>query len=416
MKEKNPIFVGALSGGITALVIGIIFVNFSPQAQESGSFLKDLYTSVIAPEESKIENEQPGQNYAGQEELVIKAVKKATPAVVSVIITKDMPILEQYYEEGSDPFGDFFNGSSPFSFKIPQYRQKGTEKKEVGGGSGFIVSKDGYIVTNKHVVSDENAEYTIFMDDNTKKYPAKVVAIDPVNDVAILKIEAKDLPYLQFADSDNLNVGQTAIAIGNPLLEFNNSVSVGVVSGLSRSITAGNGSGMSEQLEGVIQTDAAINPGNSGGPLLNLKGKVIGVNVAVASAENIGFALPANLVKNAVDSVKEHGKIVRPYLGIRYTQINEQIKEANKLTVDYGALVLRGEKPEELAVMPGSPADKAGLVENDIILEVDGKKLDKDTSLSRYVARKNVGDAIKLKVLSKGKEKTVEVKLEEIKQ
>lgn len=418
MKEKNPIFVGAVSGGITALVIGIIFVNFSPQVQESGGFLKDLYTSVIAPEESKIENEQPGQNYAGQEELVIKAVKKATPAVVSVIITKDVPIIEQYYEEGSgsDPFGDFFGGPSPFNFKIPQYRQKGTEKKEVGGGSGFIVSKDGYIVTNKHVVSDENAEYTVFMNDNTKKYPAKVVATDPVNDIAILKIEAKDLPYLQFADSDNLNVGQTAIAIGNPLLEFNNSVSVGVVSGLSRSITAGDGAGMSEQLEGVIQTDAAINPGNSGGPLLNLKGKVIGVNVAVASAENIGFALPANLVKNAVDSVKEHGKIVRPYLGIRYTQINEQIKEANKLDVDYGALVLRGEKQEELAVMPGSPADKAGLVENDIILEVDGKKLDKDTSLSRYVARKNVGDTIKLKVLSKGKEKTVEVKLEEIKQ
>lgn len=396
-------------------MMGIVFVNFTPQTKESGSFLNDLYTSVIAPEKIKIENENLNNNSASQEDLIIKAVKKATPAVVSVIITKDMPILEQYYDESSDPFGNFFGGPSPFSFKVPQYRQKGTEKKEVGGGSGFIVSEDGYIVTNKHVVSDENAEYTVFMDDNTKKYPAKVVAIDPVNDVAILKIEAKDLPYLQFANSDNLNVGQTAIAIGNPLLEFNNSVSVGVVSGLSRSITAGNGAGMSEQLEGVIQTDAAINPGNSGGPLLNLKGKVIGVNVAVASAENIGFALPANLVKNAVNSVKEHGKIVRPYLGVRYVQVNEQIKEANKLDVDYGALVLRGEKQEELAVMPGSPADKAGLLENDIILEIDGEKLDNDTSLSRYVARKNVGDTVKLKVLSKGKEKTVEVKLEEIK-
>lgn len=412
MKEKNPLLLGAVSGGITALIMGIIFVNFSPKLEDSG------YASVVSSEEEKTEIAERDSNdpgYVGQEEQVIKAVKKAVPAVVSVIITKDVPVLEQYYEEGSDPFGNFFGGPSPFSFRVPQYRQKGTEKKEIGGGSGFVVSEDGYIVTNKHVVSDENAEYTVFMGDDAKKYTAKVVATDPVNDVAILKIEASGLPFLEFADSDALNVGQTAIAIGNPLLEFNNSVSVGVVSGLSRSITAGDGAGMSEQLEGVIQTDAAINPGNSGGPLLNLSGKVIGVNVAVASAENIGFALPSNLVKNDVNSVKEHGKIVRPYLGIRYTQINEQIKEANKLDTDYGALVLRGEKPEELAVMPGSPADKAGLLENDIILEVDGKKLDKDTSLSRYVARKNVGDILKLKVLSKGKEKMVEVKLEEIK-
>ncbi|MBI2634051.1 trypsin-like peptidase domain-containing protein [Candidatus Peregrinibacteria bacterium] len=265
------------------------------------------------------------------------------------------------------------------------------------------------------MVNDEDAEYTVFLNDGSE-HSAKVLASDPLNDIAILKIDAKDLPYLNFGDSDKLMPGQTAIAIGNPLLEFENSVSVGVVSGLGRSVVAGDRfGGFSEQLEGVIQTDAAINPGNSGGPLLNLNGEVIGVNVAVASAENIAFSIPANLVKQIFDSVKEHGKIVRAFLGIRYVQINEKMKEANNLSVDYGVLVSKGEKPEDLAVIPGSPADKAGLVENDIILEIDGKKLDGETSMARIISEKKVGDSIKLKMLSRGKEKTVTVRLEEMK-
>ncbi|PIR55450.1 hypothetical protein COU74_01015 [Candidatus Peregrinibacteria bacterium CG10_big_fil_rev_8_21_14_0_10_36_19] len=342
-----------------------------------------------------------------QEDLVIDAVKKNKDAVVSIIITKDVPVLEQYFDE--QPLNDFFG----FNFRVPKYRQNGTEEKQVGGGSGFIVTEDGYVVTNKHVVSDEEASYTVILN-NGEKYEAKVLARDPLNDVAILKIEAKNLATLKFADSDSIVVGQTTIAIGNPLLEFSNSVSVGVVSGLSRSIVAGTGQGKSEQLDGVIQTDAAINPGNSGGPLLNLKGEVIGVNVAVASAENIGFSLPSNMVKKVFESVKEHGKIVRPFLGIRYAPITKELKEANKLSVDYGVIVSRGEKSTDLAVLPGSPADKAGLLENDIILEIDDKKVDDKTSLARIVAEKNVGDKIKLKVLSKGKEKTLEIKLEAI--
>jgi len=417
MKEKDPIMAGAISGGVTALIVAIIFTNFAPQVGvgNSGGFLKNLIgdTASIAGEKS----------LGSQESMVVDAVKKAQPAVVSVIITKDVPVLEKYYSDpfgGNDPFGnsDQFGGNDPFggfNFQIPQYRQNGTEKKEVGGGSGFIVSPDGYIVTNKHVVSDPKAEYTVFIGENKTKYPAKVISTDPVNDIAVIKIEANNLPYLEFADSDHLDVGQTAIAIGNPLLEFKNSVSVGVVSGLSRSITAGDGAGQSEQLEGVIQTDAAINPGNSGGPLLNLQGKVIGVNVAVASANNIGFSLPSNLVKNAVDSVKKNGKIVRAFLGVRFVEINDQIKDANKLDVDYGDLVAKGKNPNELAVIPGSPADKAGIVENDIILEVDGKKLDKDTSLSHYISTKKAGNQIKLKLESKGQQKEVTVTLEETK-
>lgn len=403
--EKKNLFitVSVMSVVISAVVSFAVSAFDSDNAKTNVSETStDFYNSLLN-----------SKNFVSQDDLVIAAVKKAQPAVVSIIITKDVPIIEQYYDESTNPFGDFFG--SPFSFQIPQYREKGTEKKEVGGGSGFIVSDDGYIVTNKHVVSDKDAQYTVFLDDDTK-YDAKIIGLDPLNDIAILKIDANALPYLTFGDSDKLDAGQTVIAIGNPLLEFSNSVSVGVISGLARSITASSGYGEFEYLEGVIQTDAAINPGNSGGPLLNLKGEVIGVNVAVASGENLGFSLPSNLAKNVFTSVKETGKIVRPYLGVRYVQINEKIKETNKLTVDYGVLVMRGEKEEELAIIPGSPADKAGLLENDIILEADGKKLNKDASLARIIADKKVGDKIKLKVLSKGKEKTVDVVLEEFKE
>lgn len=406
MDRKENILAGAISGAVAAAFVLAIFGNFGA---------RDLNNEGQTDTNGILEEILSNDEFVSQEDLVVSAVKKSQPAVVSVIITKDVPVLEQYYEEYNSPFDDLFGGQGPFNFQIPKYREKGTEKKEVGGGSGFIVSKDGYIVTNKHVVNDEDAEYTVFLNDGSE-HSAKVLASDPLNDIAILKIDAKDLPYLNFGDSDKLMPGQTAIAIGNPLLEFENSVSVGVVSGLGRSVVAGDRfGGFSEQLEGVIQTDAAINPGNSGGPLLNLNGEVIGVNVAVASAENIAFSIPANLVKQIFDSVKEHGKIVRAFLGIRYVQINEKMKEANNLSVDYGVLVSKGEKPEDLAVIPGSPADKAGLVENDIILEIDGKKLDGETSMARIISEKKVGDSIKLKMLSRGKEKTVTVRLEEMK-
>lgn len=359
--------------------------------------------------------ETVARDVVSEESRVIDVVAKASPAVVSIVITKDVPVIEQYYQE-FDPFNDdFFNnffGGRGFRFQVPQQKQNGTEKREVGGGSGFFISSDGYIVTNKHVVDDDKAEYTVLTNDG-KKYDAEILAKDSALDVAILKVKGSGFPYLSFGNSDLLKPGQTVIAIGNALAEFRNSVSVGVVSGLSRSITAGDMFGRSEQLEGVIQTDAAINPGNSGGPLLDIKGNVIGVNVAVdRGAENIGFALTSNTVKSIADSVKQHGEIVRPYLGVRYVQITENLKKKNNLAVDYGVLVSRGETREDLAVIPGSPADKAGIVENDIILEVDGVKLEQDKSLASIIRGKQIGDTVKLKILHKGDEKTVEVKLE----
>lgn len=401
------VFISALSGGIMTLAIMGGFFVFTDLFDKNE--IKIAETMDSSPKENII------TDYKEREDLVISTIEKASPAVVSIIITRDVPVLEQYFEDMNSPFDDFMFGS-PFSFQVPKYRDSGkTEEKQIGGGSGFIVSPDGFLITNKHVVDTEDADYTVFLADGTK-YEAKIIDKDDLNDIAVLKIEAEDLPFLEFGNSDTIKVGQSVIAIGNPLLEFKNSASVGIISGLSRSINAATSIfGKTEALEDVIQTDAAINPGNSGGPLLNLAGQVIGVNVAIANGENIGFSLPSNVVKNIYDSVKENGKIIRPYLGVRYVQINKVIKENNKLDTDYGVLVLRGEKMEDLAVIPGSPADIAGIMENDIILEIDGVKLEEGKSLVKIIASKKPGDSIKLKLLSKGKEKEISVVLEEVK-
>ncbi len=350
-----------------------------------------------------------------EESAVISAVEKISPAVVSIIVSKDLPIIEKYYYDpfGSDFFQQFFGDDFENFFGVPQYKQNGTEKREIGGGTGFIVSQNGYIVTNKHVVYDEEADYTVITNDGTK-YDAQVLARDPITDVAILKIDGDNFPTVELGDSSKLKVGQTVIAIGNALGEFSNTVSTGVISGLSRSITAGGG-GLSERLSGVIQTDASINPGNSGGPLVNLAGQVIGINTAMAAgAENIGFAIPINEVKNTIKSVQENGRIVRPWLGVRYVQITPEIAKENKLNVDYGALIVRGEKRTDLAVIPGSPADKAGLEENDIILEVNGQKIDEKNPLVKVISQFKPGDEITLKILHKGEEKEINVTLEEM--
>ena len=398
-----------------------IFSHFASEyIRESGEPIKSNVNGIngVKTEAEKIVERQ---SILSQESLVVGTVKKANPAVVSIIISKNVPKYETYTDPNQqqyNPFGDMFPGfqSFPgfnFSFpNVPQYRQNGTEKKEIGGGSGFFVNSDGLIVTNKHVVDQKDVEYTVLTNDG-KKHSAKVVARDPVLDIALIKIDSGNYPYLNLGDSDTLLVGQSVIAIGNALGEFRNTVSVGVVSGLARSLTAGDNMGNSETLEHVIQTDAAINPGNSGGPLLDLSGDVIGVNVAVAQgSQSIGFALPVNSIKSAINSVKSTGKIVRPYLGVRYISIDSNIKDKNNLSVDYGVLVQRGTTASDLAVIPGSPADKAGIVENDIILEVNGVKIDDKNSLANIVRQKNVGDVINLKISHKGTEKTVQVTLE----
>lgn len=366
-------------------------------------------TKEIIKEKTIVEKEYIPQT--SQEDRIVKIVKDVSPSVVSIVISKDVPVLEQYFVDPFKNFEQFFGDDffGPFGrqFQVPQYRQKGTEKREVGGGTGFIISSDGFIVTNKHVVQDTQSEYTV-LTNKGEKYPAQVLARDPFKDLAVIKVNALNLPAVKLGDSDNLQPGQSVIAIGNALGEFQNTVSVGVVSGLNRSLSADG-----QLVEGVIQTDTAINRGNSGGPLLSLRGEVIGINTAmVIGAQNIGFAIPINEAKKMITDVETTGKISYPFLGIRYVVITPELKEQQKLTVDYGAWVIRGEKREDVAVIPGSSADKAGILENDIILEVDGTKITKDVSLSKIIQGNKVGDIVIMKVLRKGLEISVSALLQ----
>jgi len=323
---------------------------------------------------------------------------------VSVIATKDVPVYERYYET-------FNPGGFLGEFRIPRVRENGTQEREVGGGSGFIVSYDGLIVTNHHVVADQNARYSVVLTDGTV-YQTEVLDSDSRLDIALLKITeplTKKLSVLTFGSSEELQLGQTVIAIGNALAEFQNSVSVGVISGLSRSIIASDGMGSTEQLNQVIQTDAAINPGNSGGPLLNISGQVIGVNVATSrSADNIGFALPGTIVKQAVQAVQKYGELAWPFLGVRYAMITNELSEENQLEVDYGALIIGSENNP--AILPGSPAEAAGLKNGDIILSVTGE-LVQTVDLAEMLRLRSIGETIELEVLSDGVVKKITVTL-----
>lgn len=358
-----------------------------------------------------LKNSQIGQNqaatssesYLSQEEAVVAAVKNNSPAVVSIVISKNMPLYEQCY---TNPFGDLFPG-----FQVPQVCQNGTELQEIGGGTGFIVSADGLILTNKHVVSDKEAEYIVLMNDG-QKYPAKVLALDPNQDLAVIKIEngTTSLPTVELGDSDDVEIGQSVITIGNALGEFRNTVSLGVVSGLSRTITA-SGGGMTETIDDLIQTDAAINSGNSGGPLLNLKGEVIGINTAMASdAQNIGFAIPINKAKKDIESVKSEGKIIYPFLGVRYVLLTEDIQKENNLAASSGAWIIKGENGQA-AVTKDSAAEKAGLKEGDIVLEFGSQKITTENTLSKIIMKYNPDDKVTLKILRDKKEITLEVTL-----
>ncbi len=350
-----------------------------------------------------------------QEQMIIKVVQEVSPAVVSIVISKDVPIMEQYFYNPFEGLESF--SGEPFELQVPGFRQIGTEKTEIGWGTGFIVSENGIVLTNKHVVLDTEAEYTVFTNEG-KKYPAEVLARDPVKDIAVLKIEQEGNDVFSKASlgsSDDIQIGQTVVAIGNALGEFKNTVSVGVVSGLGRTITAfgDESSGFAESLEDVIQTDAAINKGNSGGPLLNLKGEVIGINTAmVEQAQSIGFAIPVNQAKRSIEQVETSGKIIYPFLGIRYVLVTEKIKEENNLAADYGAWLTKGADGEP-AVEPGSSAEKAGLQENDIILELNDEKITVDNSLSEVIMKYKPGDSIILKVLRNGQEKIIEAVLGE---
>lgn len=283
-----------------------------------------------------------------------------------------------------------------------------------GAGTGMIVTSDGLILTNRHVVDDGAANYTVITSDG-KTYTASVVARDSANDVAFVRINAHNLPAVTLGDSGSVQVGQRVVAIGNALGQFQNTVTEGIISGIGRGLLAGDGSGMlgsSEQLQNLLQTDAAINPGNSGGPLVNLEGQVVGINTAVAGqAQNIGFAIPINEAKSLIESVKNNGRIVRAYLGVRYVALDRQIASENNLPVSDGAWVQPGDV-QTPGVVVGSPAEKAGVKDGDIITKVGNDAINATHSLQSLIGRHKVGDQVKLTVMRDGKSQTLEVKLE----
>jgi serine protease Do len=338
-----------------------------------------------------------------QEQKVIDVVKENSPSVVSVVITKEVAVYDNQY---------FSNGI----IVIPQQKQTGTEKQQVGAGTGFIVSEDGLVLTNKHVVSDDSAEYTVVMS-NGKEYPAKILALDPVQDLAIMKIDsAEKFQPLKLGSTGDIQIGQSVIAIGNALGEFQNTVSVGVISGLGRTVVASGGTIGTETLEDIIQTDAAINKGNSGGPLLNLKGEVIGINTAVSSSgQNISFAISIDKAKKDIEQVKSSGKISYPYMGVRYIVLDKEVAKSKNISFDYGALIIKSNSGEP-AVAVDSPAEKAGIKEGDVVLEMGGEKITKDNTLSKIISKYNSYDSVDLKVLRDGKEMTITVILGEWKQ
>ncbi|MFZ3055113.1 MAG: trypsin-like peptidase domain-containing protein [Minisyncoccales bacterium] len=382
------VFLIGLIGGLSSSYI--FYLKLKQEVVDAGV--------PIVHSEKVIEKEYVPQT--SQEQKVIDVVKDNSASVVSVVISKEVAVYETEYL----PFG---------SFLIPQQKQTGTEKQQIGSGTGFIVSEDGLVITNKHVVSDEDAEYTV-VDVNGKEYEAKVLAKDPVQDIAIIKIESSEkLKPLVLGDSNDIQTGQSVIAIGNALGEFQNTVSVGVISGLGRTLVATGSTIGSETLEDTIQTDAAINKGNSGGPLLNLKGEVIGINTAVASdGQSIGFAISINKAKKDIEQVKSLGKISYPFLGVRYVALNEENSKERNLSVDYGALITKGSNGDP-AVSSGSPAEKAGLKEGDIILEMGGEKITKDNTLSKMIAEYDPNESVDLKILRDGKEMTITVILGE---
>lgn len=383
------------SGHFTLTVVVSVIVGLSSGVVGSLYLAPWLQTSVIGGSlpvaTSEIRKVELDENSA-----IIDVVKEVNAAVVSIIVSKDLPKIEQYY---SSPFG----GSFPDFYVLPFGYSGNTDpdalqKQTIGAGSGFIATSDGLIITNKHVVADDKAEYTVITSEG-KKYAARVLSKDPLNDLAVVKIDVTGLPTVQIGDSSRVQLGQRVVAIGNTLGELSNTVTTGVISGLSRTVSAGDASGATEQLQEVFQTDAAINPGNSGGPLLNLAGQVIGVNTAIdQSGQLVGFAIPSSEAKKVLEDVQKFGRVMRPFMGVRYVIVDPDLAAQNQLPSDHGAMLVAGERRGDAAIVVGGPAEKAGLLENDIILEIDANKIDSTNTLSRILKNYKPGDQIVLKV------------------
>jgi S1-C subfamily serine protease len=363
--EKAGIMAFVIMLVVSALILGsiitFVIINFLlPQKAQQVETTNNRGLNVVVTQD---------------ENAVINVVENARDAVVSIAVTQ-------------------------LSFST----EEGIVDQNSNIGTGFIVDSNGIIVTNQHVVSDLESDYVVITSAGDQ-YNVVDIERDNTNDIAVLKIDATELPTLTLGDSNAIIVGQTVIAIGTPLGEYVGSVTTGIVSGLDRDVVASTGwfGSTAKTYENVIQTDAAVNPGNSGGPLLNTSGKVIGVNFATTSgADNIAFALPINVVKDRVEEYRTYGKFIKPYLGVSYQMISDR-QALYYENVVAGALIVR--------VDPYGPAQKAGIERGDIIIEFAGEAVDQ--SLANLISKKEVGQDVELKVWNNGKERTVTVTLQE---
>ncbi len=370
---------------ITLLIIAIFFANDAILLNWG-----NLFPAPAIPVNQGTNQTRPSTiQVAPEDSVIVDVVKKTLPGVVTIgVKTTTAPSPPQV-----NPF-------NPFSFF--QIRPSQSQTVEQNIASGFIVSPDGMIITNKHVVADSTVAYEVITS-NGQKYAVTKIYRDPLNDIAVLKINGSNLTPLPLGDSSNLVLGQTVVAIGTPLGEFRNTVTHGIISGLGRGIQAGTPfQGEVEQLNNIIQTDAAINPGNSGGPLINANSQVIGVNTALdVSGENIGFAIPVNVVKTVLNRFNSTGQFNQPFVGIRYSIITPGIAANNN--IPQGAYVE--------SVVGGSPAAKAGIQIHDIITKIDGQPVDASHDISQLITGKKIGDKITVELWRNGKMQTLNITL-----
>lgn len=358
--------------GVSLLVISVIvvtLVSFILLIRYSDA-VRDF---ILGDNQGK--QEQPNITVTEDENLIINVVKNSTPSVVSIAVSQ-----------------------------ITLKSGEGLVDEVSNIGTGFIVDPNGIIITNQHVVSDITAEYKVITNDG-KEYSVVEIIRDDSNDIALLKIDAKELTTLELGNSENLLVGQTVIAIGTPLGEYAGTVTTGVISGLKRSVTTSSGwfGSSTKMYENVIQTDAAVNAGNSGGPLISTEGKVIGVNFATTSnADNISFALPINIVKQRLEEYRTYGKFIKPYIGISYQMISEYQAMYFKDVVA-GALVMN--------IDSNGPASKVDIKRGDIITKVNDTQVDQ--SFSYMIQSYKVGEEISLEIWRDGVTKSVKITLVE---
>ena len=380
------LMVGVVAGGIVGGGVGYVVANRARPAVAAAA--QPVKGEPVAATKSTA-----AAASTVSDATVVDVVKRVSPAVVTVVNTLNAQAAQSQTQQL--PFLDPQN---------PQTPQNTTPR---ASGSGVIISNDGYVITNNHVVDGEQSLAVYFADGS--RHDAKLVGTDPLMDIAVLKVSEAVPAFVPLANSDAIQPGETAIAIGSPLGDFRNSVTVGVVSALNRSVAS---------MEGLIQTDAAINHGNSGGPLLNLKGEVIGINTLVVrgtgstsdQAEGLGFSVPSNIVKTVSDQLIASGKVTYPFLGVSYVPIDAERAADQNLPVQNGALVKQSQSNAP-AVTPGSAADKAGVKDGDIITAIDGAKIGIDKSLRQILLQHKPGDSIKLDVLRNGKTITLNVTL-----